>query len=115
MNDNFFWLTGFDQPMSAVVIKKDMPDAYTLFLRERNRRDIIYNGGEQKNEEIIAGYGAGTILPYSELAGLIQSIIKQRNSGIHRFQGQDVKGQSFSGSGQTAQAGDTYQGHRTGH
>jgi Xaa-Pro aminopeptidase len=79
VNDNFFWLTGFDQPMSAVVINKNMPDTFTLFLRERNRRDIIYNGGEQKNEEIIAGYGAGTILPYSELAGLVQSSI---SSGI---------------------------------
>ena len=79
VNDNFFWLTGFDQPMSAVVIKKNLPDTFTLFLRERNRRDIIYNGGEQKNEVIIADYGVDTILPYSELAGLIQSSI---SSGI---------------------------------
>ncbi|MRR19448.1 M24 family metallopeptidase [bacterium] len=75
VNDNFYWLTGFDQPMSAISIKKDRPGSYDLFLRERNRRDIIYNGGEEKNEEIIAGYGAGTVLPYSELAGLIQGSI----------------------------------------
>ncbi len=88
--------------MSAVVIKKNMPDTFTLFLRERNRRDIIYNGGEQKNEEIIADYGADTILPYSELAGSDSKQHQQRNSGIHRFQRQNVKGQSFSGSRQTA-------------
>ncbi len=76
VNDNFFYLTGFDQPMSVAVIRKDNPDSYSLFLRERTRRDIIYNGGERGNEEIIAGYGADTIVPYSELTLLIQSSIK---------------------------------------
>lgn len=76
VNDNFFYLTGFDQPMSVAVIRKDNPGSYSLFLRERTRRDIIYNGGERGNEEIIAGYGADTIVPYSELTLLIQSSIK---------------------------------------
>ncbi len=75
VNDNFIWLTGFDQPMSAVIIDKNMPDSYTLLLRERSIGDIIYNGGVQGNEEVIATYGADTIVPLSELSGLVQGII----------------------------------------
>jgi Xaa-Pro aminopeptidase len=71
VNDNFYYLTGFDQPMSAVVIKKGAPDSLFLFLRERSRHDIIYNGGAQPNEEIIAEYGFDTILAYAELQELI--------------------------------------------
>ncbi len=75
VNDNFFWLTGFDQPMSVAVIRKNNPGSFALFLRERTRRDIIYNGGAQRDEEIIATYGADNIFPYHELSGLIQSSI----------------------------------------
>lgn len=99
VNDNFFWLTGFDQPMSAVVIKKNMPDAVTLFLRERNRRDIIYNGGEQKNEEIIADYGVDTILPYGELAGLIQSTISSGTPVYIDFKDRMLRGSLLTEAG----------------
>lgn len=72
VNDNFYYLTGFDQPLSVAVIKKGPPDSCSLFLRGRTRRDIIYNGGAQENEKILAEYGFDTILPYSELAGLTE-------------------------------------------
>ena len=71
VNDNFYYLTGFDQPMSTVVIEKGSPDSFSLFLRDRSRRDIIYNGGAQPNEEIKASYGFDTILAFTELQGLI--------------------------------------------
>lgn len=71
VNDNFYYLTGFDQPMSIVVMKKGSPGSCSLFLRERSRRDIIYNGGAQAYEEIMNSYGFDTIVAYSELQGLI--------------------------------------------
>ncbi len=96
VNDNFYWLTGFDQPMSAAVIRKNVPDSYTLFLRERNRRDIIYNGGEQGNEEIISAYGADTIIPYRELTGLIQSIISSGTPIYIDFKDRVLRGSLLS-------------------
>ena len=99
VNDNFFWLTGFDQPMSAVVINKNMPDSYTLFLRERTRRDIIYNGGVQGNEEIIAAYGADTIVPYTELSGLIQSSISRGTPVYIDFKDRTLRGSLLSEAG----------------
>lgn len=75
VNDNFFYLTGFDQPMSAVVIRKNAPGSFTLFLRERTMRDIIYNGDTQGNDEIVATYGFDSIVPYRELNDFIKSNI----------------------------------------
>lgn len=92
VNDNFYWLTGFDQPMSAVVIDKDMPDSFTLFLRERTRGDIIYNGGVQGNGEIIAEYGSDTIVPYRELPGLIQSWISNGTTVCIDFRDRTLRG-----------------------
>jgi Xaa-Pro aminopeptidase len=71
VNDNFYYLTGFDQPMSVVVMEKGSPGSCSLFLRERSRRDIIYNGAALPDEEIMAAYGFDTIVPYTELQGLI--------------------------------------------
>lgn len=99
VNDNFFWLTGFDQPMSAVVIKKSVPDSYTLFLRERTRGDIIYNGGVHGNEEIIAAYGADTIVPYRELPGLIQSSISRGTPVYIDFKDRTLRSSLLSEAG----------------
>ncbi|MBE0675184.1 MAG: aminopeptidase P family protein [Bacteroidales bacterium] len=99
VNDNFFYLTGFDQPMSAALIRKDNPDSYSLFLRERTRRDIIYNGGVHGNEEIIAGYGADTIVPYSELTVLIQSSIKSGTPVYIDFRDRMLRGILISEAG----------------
>ncbi len=71
VNNNFYYLTGFDQPMSVVVMEKGSPGSYSLFLRGRSRRDIIYNGGGQPVEEIKASYGFDSIVAYSGLQGVI--------------------------------------------
>ncbi len=99
VNDNFFYLTGFDQPMSVAVIRKDNPDSYSLFLRERTRRDIIYNGGLHGDEEIIAGYGADTIVPYSELTVLIQSSFKSGTPVYIDFRDRMLRGILISEAG----------------
>ncbi len=99
VNDNFFWLTGFDQPMSVAVIHKNMPDSFTLYLRGRTRRDIIYNGGIQGNEEIIAAYGADSIVPYGELAGLIQQSITNGTPVYIDFKDRMLRGSLISEAG----------------
>jgi Xaa-Pro aminopeptidase len=96
VNNNFFWLTGFDQPMSAVVINKNMPDSYTLYLRERTMRDIIYNGGVNGNEEIMAAYGADTIFSYSGLTGLIQGFISKGTPVYIDFKDRALRGSLLS-------------------
>lgn len=99
VNDNFFWLTGFDQPMSAIVINKNIPDSYTLFLRERTRGDIIYNGGVQGNDDIIAVYGADTIVPYMELPVLVQRWISSGTPIYIDFKDRMLRGNLLSEAG----------------
>ncbi|MDF1559351.1 MAG: aminopeptidase P N-terminal domain-containing protein [Bacteroidales bacterium] len=103
VNDNFYYLTGFDQPMSVVVMEKGSPGSCSLFLRERSRRDIIYNGGAQLNEEKMAAYGFDTIVPYSELQGLIGDYVGKDTPLYIDFRDWMLKGMLLTETGKQRQ------------
>ena len=76
VNSNFFYLTGFDKPWSVAVIGTNTNDSYTLYLRERSRMEVIFNGDSGGNDEIIATCGFDTIRPMGDLAVMIRESVR---------------------------------------
>jgi|WetSurMetagenome_2_1015567.scaffolds.fasta_scaffold08561_7 Xaa-Pro aminopeptidase len=75
--DNFYYITGFTEPFSAVAIRKDKSyPTYTLFVKERNFREIKYNGETPKIDDIMVTYRADTVLSYSELPKVIRENVR---------------------------------------
>ncbi|HBE42093.1 MAG TPA: hypothetical protein DDW27_12965, partial [Bacteroidales bacterium] len=56
--DNFYYLTGFNQSGSVLVLGRNESYPYSLFLQKRTIREEIYNGGMPEFDSVMKTYKA---------------------------------------------------------
>ena len=67
-NSDFYYLTGFCEPESVLVLDSTRPEAFTLFLRPRDPAKEQWDGARVGVEGATKGYGADRALPIQEMA-----------------------------------------------
>ena len=66
-DSDFHYLTGFDHPNAAAVLRTDGGPAYTLFVEPRDRDAETWTGYRPGVEGAVAEFGADAAHPYAEL------------------------------------------------
>ena len=74
--DNFFYLTGINQPGSAIVLDKGNSGLYTLLIRKRTIREEIYDGEISRPEILMEKFLADRVLEMERLDEIIEESIK---------------------------------------
>ncbi len=89
--DNFFYLTGFNQPGSALVLDKDNSGHYTLLVRKRTIREEIYDGEIPGPDQVMETYLANRVLELDRLDEIIQEKISAGVPFYVDFRDPDLK------------------------
>lgn len=74
--DNFYYLTGFTMPVSALVLSSDSLNPFTLYVMGKGIRQKIYTGESPETDSIMNTFQADTVLPLQELDKAIERSIR---------------------------------------
>lgn len=74
--DNYYYLTGFNNPGSVLVLGRSESYPYSLLLQKRTIREEIYNGETPEFDFVMKAYKADTVLAYEELDKIIEAKIR---------------------------------------
>ena len=80
-DSDFFYLTGFDEPESALLIKSSPEPKVVLFLRERNPERETWDGPRLGVERAVSSLGVDEAYPISELSSKLPELL----SGCERL------------------------------
>lgn len=89
--DNFYYLTGFNQPGSALVLEKGNSGRYTLLIRKRTIREEIYDGEVPGSDKVMETYLADRVLELDRLDEIIQEKIRAGMPFYIDFSDSDLK------------------------
>ncbi|RIL04416.1 MAG: Xaa-Pro aminopeptidase [Proteobacteria bacterium] len=89
-DSDFHYLTGFDHPNAAAVLRKDGGPAYTLFVEARDPDAETWTGYRPGVEGALADYGADEAFPHSELLGKLPGLL-ERSRRVHHVLGRDAR------------------------
>src|SRR4029077_15434641 len=67
-DSDFFYLTGFDEPESVLVLHSGSDQPFTLFVRPRDPEREVWDGARAGVEGAVSDFGADVALPLAELA-----------------------------------------------
>src|SRR5664279_2182970 len=67
-DSDFFYLTGFDEPESVLVLNSKSEQPFTLFVRARDPEREVWDGARAGVEGAVSEFGADAAFPVSELA-----------------------------------------------
>ncbi len=73
--NNFYYLTGFAEPGSMMVISTDGNDPFQICVKERTIKEAIYVGEVPADEYILLAYQPDTVILYRELDNILRDII----------------------------------------
>jgi len=82
-DSDFHYLTGFDHPNAAALVRKDGGPPFTLFVEPRDREAEIWNGYRPGVEGAVADYGADAAHPIAELVEKLPSLIEGARRVYH--------------------------------
>jgi len=78
-DSNFYYLSGFEEPESVIVIVPGRPQGeYLLFCRERNLEKEIWNGYRAGQEGAVELYGADDSYPISDLDDILPGLMEDK-------------------------------------
>ncbi len=75
-DSDFHYLTGFDHPNAAAVLRKDGGPAFTLYVEPRQRDAEIWNGYRPGVEGAISDFGADAAHPIDELLCHVPQLVE---------------------------------------
>ena len=109
---DFWYLTGFDHPDAAAVLRTDGGPEYTLFVQPRDRDAETWTGYRPGLEGAVSEYGADEAFGNAELLEKLPGVL-ERASSVHHVLGrrEDLDLSTLVG---TAQALALPHLHRTG-
>ena len=87
-DSDFWYLTGFDHPEAAAVLRNDGGPEYTLYVQPRERAAEIWNGFRPGVEGAVSDYGASEARPIAELMAAI-SELAHASRRIYHCMGRD--------------------------
>jgi Xaa-Pro aminopeptidase len=82
-NSDFWYLTGFDHPQAAAVLRTDSGPPFTLFVQPREREAETWNGYRPGTEGAKRDHGADEAFDIAELPGKIPSIVAKAKRVFH--------------------------------
>src|SRR5258706_9878366 len=75
-DSDFFYLTGFDEPDSVLVLNSQSPEPFTLFVRARDPEREVWDGARAGIEGAVADFGANSAFITAELAQKLPDVIQ---------------------------------------
>ncbi len=75
-DSDFFYLTGFDEPQSWVVLSGSQHEAFSLFVRPRDKERETWDGLRLGVEGAKAELGADAVFPIAELAEKLPTLLR---------------------------------------
>jgi len=89
-DSDFHYLTGFDHPNAAAILRTDGGPAYTLFVEPRDRDAETWTGYRPGVEGAVAEFGADAAHAYIELIDQIPTLL-ERAKRIYHVLGRDAR------------------------
>ncbi len=89
-DSDFHYLTGFDEPDAAAVLRTDGGPAYTLFVQPRDREREIWDGYRPGVEGAVRDFGADEAHAAEEFAKQLPELLKSAERIFHVL-GRDPK------------------------
>ena len=84
-NSDFFYLTGFDEPESVLVLNAASEQPFTLFVRARDPEREVWDGARAGVEGAVAEFGADAAFTISELAAKLPDVIQNTERVFYRL------------------------------
>jgi Xaa-Pro aminopeptidase len=103
--ENFYYLTGFSQPESALVLSRNSQYPYTLFITKKSIREEIYTGKSPDIKEIMNKYKPDTFLSSEKFDNIIEGILGSGKPVYIDFNDDSVKERIFDAVGRMKSAG----------
>jgi Xaa-Pro aminopeptidase len=89
-DSDFHYLTGFDHPNAAALLRKDGGPPFTLFVEPRDPDAETWTGYRPGVEGAVADYGADEAHPIGELADKLPKLLETARR-IHHVLGRDAR------------------------
>ena len=78
-DSNFHYLSGLNEPKSALIIIPDRPDGeYIIFYRKPDSYKELWDGHHTGHKEAMEQYEADNAHPYSDLNNMVPSLLKDK-------------------------------------
>lgn len=84
-DSDFFYLTGFDEPESVLVLNSTGEHPYTLFVRARDPEREVWDGVRAGVEGAVRDFGADVAFPIAELSQKLPDAIQNTERAFYRL------------------------------
>jgi Xaa-Pro aminopeptidase len=84
-DSDFFYLTGFDEPDSVLVLNASAEQPYTLFVRARDPEREVWDGARAGVEGAVSEFGADAAFPIGDLALKLPDVIQNNERLFYRL------------------------------
>jgi Xaa-Pro aminopeptidase len=89
-DSDFHYLTGFDHPNAAAVLRTDGGPAYTLFVEPRDRDAETWTGHRPGVEGALSDFGADVAHPHADLLDKLPALL-ERAKRVYHVLGRDAR------------------------
>jgi Xaa-Pro aminopeptidase len=84
-DSDLFYLTGFDEPESVLVLNSTSDQPFTLFVRARDPEREVWDGARAGVEGALGEYGADVAFPSTELAAKLPDVLQNTERVFYRL------------------------------
>jgi Xaa-Pro aminopeptidase len=84
-DSDFFYLTGFDEPESVLVLNSNSDQPFTLFVRSRDPEREVWDGARAGIEGAVSDFGADVAFPIGELAQKLPDVLQNTERVFYRL------------------------------
>ena len=84
-DSDFFYLTGFDEPESVLVLNSESEQPCTLFVRARDPEREVWDGVRAGVEGAVSQFGADVSFPIGDLAQKLPDVIQNTERLFYRL------------------------------
>ena len=84
-DSDFYYLTGFEEPGSVLVLMSPAEHRFTLFLRPRDPEREVWDGPRAGLEGAMRDLGAEQARPHEELVARLPDLLRNRSRLFYRF------------------------------
>src|SRR4030095_8934901 len=75
---NFYYLTGFEEPLSAIILDPKSPYKYTLFVQKKNPKLEIWTGILTGTENAVSVYGADRSIEIKKFDSVLNNYVSHK-------------------------------------
>ncbi len=84
-DSDFFYLTGFDEPESVLVLNSQSDQPFTLFVRARDPEREVWDGARAGVEGAVSEFGADVAFTIGDLAQKLPDVIQNTERVFYRL------------------------------